>query len=447
VRPLRDLCSAYLALSVRQHLRANLYFMIFDGDSRSVLLRGGLIALLAVIAGVLVGHFVWSATTTTLRLSPASNRFGRFGYAGRGGLGSGEEYGAGRYGSGAPLFGPGGSGETGGSSSENSSGATGETGGSSSGSSSGVSSAITSKVDPALVDINTDLGLEDGEAAGTGMVVTSDGEVITNNHVITGATKITATDVGNGTTYTARVVGYDHGHDIAVLQLEGASGLKTVSFGDSSALKVGQSIATIGNAGGAGGRPSATSGQVSALDQSITAGDELDGSQEHLSGLIQINGDLQPGDSGGPLVNSSGEVIGMDTAASSTFQFESSADEGFAIPIEEVQTIAKEIREGQSSSTIHIGATGLLGVFVQGQGGQGEGALVENVISGTPAASSGLGAGDVITALDGTSVSSPTALTELILKEHPGDSVKVSWRTPAGEQQTATVTLAEGPPE
>jgi len=422
--------------------------MSSNGRSRHTLIRLALGAALAALAGVLVGHFVWSAATT-VRLNPASNRLsGPFtSYRQGGALGSENTGESGeRYGRPGGLFGPGGTAENGGGSSETG-GSSGETGGSSSGSTGGVANAITSKVDPALVDIDTDLGLEGGEAAGTGMVVTSTGEVFTNNHVITGATKITATDLGNGTTYKARVVGYDHGHDIAVLQLEGASGLKTVSFGNSSSVTVGQDIATIGNAGGAGGTPSAASGQVSALDQSITAGEEIDGSEEHLSGLIQIDGDLQPGDSGGPLVNSSGEVIGMDTAASSTFQFESSADEGFAIPIEQVQTIAKEIREGQSSSTIHIGATGLLGVFVQGQSGEGEGALVENVISGTPAATSGLGAGDVITALDGSGVSSPTVLTELILKEHPGDSVRVTWRTPSGVQQTATVTLAEGPPE
>ncbi len=185
---------------------------------------------------------------------------------------------------------------------------------------------------------------------------------------------------------------------------------------------------------------------MSALDQSITAGDEVDSSQEHLSGMIQIDGDLQPGDSGGPLVNSAGEVIGMDTAASPTFQFESSAGEGFAIPIEQAQTIAKEIREGQSSGTIHVGATGMLECSCRTRA-RNEGALVENVISGTPAAGTGLSAGDVVTAVDETSVTSPTALTDLILKEHPGDRVKLSWRTPTGEQQTATVTLAEGPPE
>src|SRR5271165_6699215 len=278
------------------------------------------------------------------------------------------------------------------------------------------------------------------------MVVTSGGEVITNNHVITGATKITATDIGNGTTYTARVVGYDHGHDIAVLQLEGASGLQTVSFGDSTSLQVGQSIATIGNAGGVGGTPAAA-GQVSALDQSITAGDELDGSQEQLGGLIQLVGDVQPGDSGGPLVNTAGEVLGMDTAASTTFQFESSANEGFAIPINDVQTIATLISEGRTSDTVHIGATGILGVLVESQSGD-DGALVENVLSGTPAAAgSGLSAGDVITALDGRSIGSPTALTDVMLQQHPGDTVQVTWETPAGVQQTATVILADGPPE
>lgn len=406
------------------------------GNGRhGVLIRGALGIVLAAIAGVLIGHFAWSATST-VRVSPA-NGFGPFGFSRPGGA---REYG-GRYGSGGGLFGPSGQ-ESGTSSGEN--GAASE-GSGASGSTSAVPSAITSKVDPALVDIDTVLGYESGEAAGTGMVVSSSGEVITNNHVITGATKITATDIGNGTTYTAHVVGYDRSHDIAVLQLEGASGLKTVSFGNSSSLHVDESVVTIGNAGGVGGTPSATTGQVSALDQSITAGDEVDGGSEQLSGLIELQGDLQPGDSGGPLVNSSGEVLGMDTAASETFQFQSSANQGFAIPIDEVRTIADEISEGQSSSTIHIGETGLLGVDVASQGD--EGAVVENVITGTPAASSGLAAEDVITSLDGTAVSSPTALIELLLKEHPGDSVKVSWQTPAGAHDSATITLASGPPE
>jgi S1-C subfamily serine protease len=226
-------------------------------------MRGVLLAVAVAIAAV-VGHFAWSAGSS-LHVTPASSRlFGSSGPFGSGGSfrapGSGE---GGEGGPGRSLGGEGGA-------DESEAGQSGQ-GGSSSQS---VSEAVTSKVDPGLVDINTVLGVQGGEAAGTGMVVTSSGEVITNNHVIAGATKITATDVGNGNTYTARVVGYDYGHDIAVLQLEGASGLQTVSFGHPSTLKVGQSIATIGNAGGTGGTPSATGGQVVALDQSITAGDE-----------------------------------------------------------------------------------------------------------------------------------------------------------------------------
>ncbi|HSZ06649.1 MAG TPA: S1C family serine protease [Solirubrobacteraceae bacterium] len=135
----------------------------------------------------------------------------------------------------------------------------------------------------------------------------------------------------------------------------------------------------------------------------------------------------------------------MDTAASTTFQIESSADEGFAIPIHQVQTIAAEILDGRGSSTIHIGTTGFLGVLVDSR--SSDGALVEEALSGTPAAESALGAGDVITALDGAGVSSPTALTDAILQEHPGDSVRVTWRTQAGGQQSATVKLASGPPQ
>jgi S1-C subfamily serine protease len=379
------------------------------------------LALVAIVA-VVLGHYAWSAPTAA-QLSPTST-FEPFGAGGQGGApGSTEDSGDAGEGAGA------------------------------SGAPSGVSSAVTAKVDPGLVDVNTELGLEGGKAAGTGMVVTAAGEVITNNHVIAGATKITATDVGNGTTYNARVVGYDYGHDVAVLQLEGASGLQTVSFGDSTSLQVGQSIATIGNAGGAGGTPSATSGRVSALDQSITAGDEVDGGQEHLSGLVGLEGDVQPGDSGGPLVNSAGEVLGMDTAASATFRFASSTNDAFAIPIEEVRAIAEQIVGGRGSGTVHIGATGLLGVLVGGQGGEGEGreggegAPVQEILSGTPAVGSGLSAGDVITAIDSTSISSPTALTEVMLGHHPGDSVRVQWSTPEGGQQAATITLGSGPPQ
>jgi S1-C subfamily serine protease len=393
-----------------------------------------LLAVVVAIAAVIVGHFAWSGGST-LRVSPASSRL--FGPSGSPGSGGSRAPGGGEGGEGGPggsLFGEGGAGES-------EAGQSGQGGGSSE----SVSDSVTSKVDPGLVDINTVLGLQGGEAAGTGMVVTSGGEVITNNHVIAGATKITATDVGNGNTYTARVVGYDYSRDIAVLQLEGASGLQTVSLGDPTTLKAGQSIATIGNAGGTGGTPSATGGQVVALDQSITAGDELGGGHERLEGLIELAGNLQPGDSGGPLVNGAGEVVGMDTAASQTYRLETSGNQGFAIPIDSVRAIAGEIWQGHGSSTIHIGATAMLGVLVNGEGE--EGVQVENVLSGSPAAAAGISTGDVITSVDGTGIDSPTALIGLMLQKHPGERVQVAWQTTAGTTQTATVTLTASPPQ
>jgi S1-C subfamily serine protease len=176
----------------------------------------------------------------------------------------------------------------------------------------------------------------------------------------------------------------------------------------------------------------------------------VDGGQEHLSGLVGLEGDVRPGDSGGPLVNSAGEVLGMDTAASATFRFASSTNDAFAIPIEEVRAIAEEIVGGRGSGTVHIGATGLLGVLVGGQGGEGEGgegAPVQEILSGTPAVGSGLSAGDVITAIDGTSIGSPTALTEVMLGHHPGDSVRVEWSTSEGGRHAAPITLGSGPPQ
>jgi S1-C subfamily serine protease len=233
-------------------------------------------------------------------------------------------------------------------------------------------SQIASKVDPGLVDVVTTLGYQSGEAAGTGMVLTPNGEVLTNNHVIDGATSIKVTDVGNGRTYPAKVVGYDKTHDVAVLQLEGASGLQTVTL-SSSAPSTGQKVVALGNAGGKGGTPSVATGRITGLGQSITASDESAGAAERLTGMIGHNADIQPGDSGGPLVNTYGEVIGMNTAGSSSsspgtgFQPQSGGSQatttqGFAIPISRASSIASQIESGTPSATVHLGRTAFLGV-------------------------------------------------------------------------------------
>ena len=183
------------------------------------------------------------------------------------------------------------------------------------GSSTLTTAQIATKVDPGLVDVVSTLGYQNGEAAGTGMVLTSTGEVLTNNHVIDGATSVKVRDVGNGRTYSAKVVGYDKTHDVAVLQLVNASGLTTVSL-SSSGVQNGQKVVALGNALGKGGTPSVATGKVTATGRTITASDEDAGNAEQLHGLIQTNAGIQPGDSGGALVNTQGDIVGMNTAAS-----------------------------------------------------------------------------------------------------------------------------------
>ena len=373
-------------------------------------------------------------------------------------------------------------------------------------------SQITSRVSPGLVDVVSTLGDENGEAAGTGMVLTSTGEVLTNNHVIDGATSISVTDIGNGRTYKASVVGYDKTQDVAVLQLQDASGLTTVSLGNSATVSTGQSVVAIGNAEGKGGQPSVVTGSVTALNQSITASDEGSGSSEQLTGMIETNAPIEPGDSGGSLVNLAGQVVGMDTAASTSSetpsaqaanpgqqsqgqtgqsqsgQSQSSGTQAFSIPINEAVSIAAQIEGGNSSSTLHLGSTAFLGVEVSstststgtgtgsgasglggygsgsdggygygsgdggygygsGDGGTGttSGVQIEGALSGSPAASAGLSAGDVITSIGGQSVTSATQMQSIIAAYHPGDKVSVSWTDASGQTQTATVTFANGP--
>ena len=175
--------------------------------------------------------------------------------------------------------------------------------------------AIAAKVDPATVDITSILSTEDAEAEGTGMILTSNGEVLTNNHVIAGATTITAQVDGKGQKFTVKVLGADPTDDVALVLLEGASGLPHVTTANSSAVKVGDPVVAIGNALGLGGTPTVTSGIISALGRSITASDEGATTSEHLKGLLQTDAPINPGNSGGPLVNAAGQVIGMDTAA------------------------------------------------------------------------------------------------------------------------------------
>jgi len=319
---------------------------------------------------------------------------------------------------------------------------------------------VAAKTDPGLVDVISTLGYENGTAWGTGMVLTPSGEVLTNNHVIAGATAIHVKDVGNGRTYTAKVVGYDDSDDVAVLQIQGASGLATTKIGSSSSLTAGQAVVAIGNAEGKDGTPSVATGKITALDSTVAAEDEGDGVVEHLAGMVQTDANIEPGDSGGPLVNSAGEVIGMDTAASSsnfigTGTTAAVSTTAFAIPIDRAIAIVDQIEAGQASTTVHIGATAFLGVAVDSQAdggsayngslGQSTGATIEGAIEGTPAAALGLENGDTIETLGGHQVTSASDLQSVIEQYHPGDRVQITWTDQLGQSHSGTVTLMNGP--
>jgi S1-C subfamily serine protease len=295
-------------------------------------------------------------------------------------------------------------------------------------------SAATGAQQVGVVDVATTLGYQNAATAGTGMVLTSTGDVLTNNHVISGATSITVTVVSTGASYTASVLGTDPSSDIAVLHLADASGLTTADVSTAPAT-VGETVTAIGNAGGTGTLTSA-GGTVTALDRSITATDADGSNAEHLSGLIETDAAVQPGDSGGPLYDTTGAIVGMDTAASS-----SGPAQAYAIPISTAERIATQIENGVSSATIHQGYPAFLGVSV----GDGGGATVLGVLANGPAAKAGVTAGDVITAVAHLSVTSAADLSTALAGHSPGQHVTVTWADATGVSHSATVTLGTGP--
>ena len=303
-----------------------------------------------------------------------------------------------------------------------------------------VARTAAASIGTGVVVIDTRL-YQGAAAAGTGMVLTSSGDVLTNNHVIRGATSIKVVVPGTKHRYAARVVGYDVADDIAVLRAVGASHLKTVSTAESAKLRIGQAVRAVGNANGTGRLLSAR-GSITGLRRSIAVSDDAGGT-ENLAGLIETNAALQPGDSGGPLLSSAGRVIGMDTAAST--RLISTAGDSYAIPIAKALSVAKQIVAGHRSSRVHVGATAFLGIQVQG-GGAG-GLVIAGVVPGGPAESAGLEADDVITSVDGRAITTPSSLTSFLLTKKPGDTVTIGYMDPFGGSRTASVTLAGGPPQ
>ena len=342
--------------------------------------------------------------------------------------------------------------------------------------------AVYNDMAPGIVDVSANLQYLEETAEGTGFVIdAADGLVLTNNHVIDGATTVTITPVLSGHPYSARVLGYDPSDDVALLQFRGVTGLKSVAIGDSSRLGAGAPVLAIGNEAGQGGPPTIAPGIISGLDRTIEASDEISGTSEILHDMLQTTADIRPGDSGGPLADAAGQVVGIDTAAGGGADYF-----GYAIPINEALTIAGQIAAGRQSSVIHLGLPAFLGVLLPDSGSTNplrqatqeqrragtasnsatgcvtgdpgpytaipariaqvrSGALVDGVLCGTAAASAGLFAGDVITAIGGRAVSSPGSLAAIIERYRPGSRAPLAWVSPGGAVHTALVTLNAGP--
>jgi S1-C subfamily serine protease len=352
--------------------------------------------------------------------------------------------------------------------------------------------SVESRVEPGLVDITATLKYQSETAEGTGMVISPDGLVLTNNHVIDNSTSVYASLVDSGRTYQARVIGYDATADVALLQLVNASGLPVVSFGDSGQVGVNTPVLALGNAEGKGGVTPAA-GVISALGRSINASDQGSGTTENLHGMQQTSAQIQQGDSGGALADNAGKVIGMITAANTTSD-KPGGTIGFAIPINTALSIARQISTGRASNTVYIGDPGFLGVvlatssnasppqeanderryliqhgtgtgFSSGGGGDlgacianstemtapdkvapvAAGALIVDVFCGTAADAAGMMAGDVIISVNGQAITTGSSLINLTGKYRPGAVVSIGWVSLSGRKHTTSIKLKTGP--
>jgi S1-C subfamily serine protease len=300
--------------------------------------------------------------------------------------------------------------------------------------------------------VNIESLMPRGVGAGTGMALTADGEILTNNHVVQDARQIVVTVATTGQSYSASIVGTDPQEDVAVLQLQDASGLATIPLGDSDQVQVRDQVAAIGNAGGRGGTPSVATGQVVALGQQITASDEDGSNAETLQDMIRVDANVVPGDSGGPLANTDGQVIGMNTAAAvanagggARFGGFNGSNEGYAIPINKALQLAQELQSGagssgSSSSGSTSGSTPFLGVQVTT--GLSGGAEVAGVQTGSPAADAGLTAGDVIVRIDRTGIETAADVVTAISDHSPGDEISITYLDSSGSSHQTTATLA-----
>ena len=279
---------------------------------------------------------------------------------------------------------------------------------------------ILAKVSPSVVAI--EVRLRNGSAAGTGVIISADGLVLTNAHVVNGAAAM-AVKFADGTTSDAELVGAAASRDVALVKIRGASGLTPATLGSSAALSVGDDVIAIGNALDLGAAPSVTRGIVSAKDRSLDTGENL------LANLIQTDAAINHGNSGGPLVNMAGEVVGINTAG-----IENASNLGFAIEIDAIKPVIDQIRAGTNAAAqvAYLGVQTLNADELDSQTAAQygvtpvtPGAVVVSVVAGSPASQAGLRVGDVIQKLDGKAVTSKDGVRTAIAAHKPGDAMAI----------------------
>ena len=310
--------------------------------------------------------------------------------------------------------------------------------------------ALVKKVQPSVVSI--DVKGDGEEDQGTGMIITSGGLVVTNNHVIAAATNggtITVTRTGTTKAIRATLIGTNSVDDVALIRMDGVSHLPTVTFGNSNSLEVGDAVVAIGNALGlAAGTPTVTQGIVSALGRTVTASSES--ATETLNNMIQTDAAINPGNSGGPLLDSAGDVIGMNTAVAGTLADGTSAQNiGFAIPVATIESLLNTLKAGESvvnhGAFIGVEITSLTSALQQEYGfSVSTGAVVMSVIADSGASRAGVKQGDIIVGINKTTITSAQDVTDVLSRLYPGDVIALHL-VRGTKHLTLDVTLGTAP--
>jgi S1-C subfamily serine protease len=297
--------------------------------------------------------------------------------------------------------------------------------------------ALVEAVGPSVVAIQTELPGRFGSAAtgaGSGIVLTADGEVLTNAHVVDGATTIRVTITGEARSRDAELVGIDRANDLALLRVDGAGGLVPAELGALDAVQVGDDVIAIGNSLALRGGPSVTWGIVSALDRS------LDTASGTMTGLVQTDASISSGNSGGPLVNGRGQVIGVNTAVATSGAGQAVENIGFAIGVDRAAEVVDQLRQGGSSDA-GSATRAYLGVTVADPTDGSRGALLTAVEPGSPAFRAGLEPDELIVAVDGRTVDGAAALVDAIRRVDPDTEVQLLVVDDDGTERQVDVRL------